>query len=184
MLTVPDISRLKAMRQSLGWSQHDLAHKARVSQSLIAKIETGKIDPSLSNAQKIARALAEESPNEIVVKKVMSKNVLSFSSSTPVLEAVKAMRKRGISQFPVIDGDLIVGRVSETSILEHVEKLNTALLRDIMLPPPPMVDASTFVSAVVPLLQSFNAVLVLEQGVVIGIVTKADVMGAALQHKL
>lgn len=183
-MIIPELSQLRAMRQSLGWSQHDLASKAGVSQSLIAKIETGKIDPSLSNAQRIAKALAAESPKEIAVKKVMSKNVLSFPSTTPVLEAVKAMRKRGISQFPVIDAGLVVGRVSEASVLEHVEKLDVALLKDIMLSPPPMVDASTFVSAIVPLLQSFSAILVLEQGVVVGIVTKADVMGAALQHKL
>ena len=181
---IPDLSHLKAQRQSLGLSQQELARKAGVSQSLVAKVESGKLDPSLSNAQRIARALEEESPKELAVKKVMTKHVLSFPSSTPVMEAVKAMRKRSISQMPVIDGSLVVGRVTESSILEHVERLGNMTLSEVMLPPPPMVDASTPVSAVVPLLRPFSAVLVVEKGVVVGIVTKADVMGAALRQKL
>ncbi|MBD3209256.1 CBS domain-containing protein [Candidatus Woesearchaeota archaeon] len=184
MESLLDLAQLNHLRTNLGWSQHDLAKKAGVSQSLIAKIETGKIDPSLSNARKIAKALAAETPTGAMVKQVMSRNVLSFPPETPVLEAINVMRKRGISQLPVIDKGVVVGRVTETSILEHVEELATATLHDVMSPPPPLVDKATLVNAIVPLLQAYNSVLVLDKGVVIGIVTKADVMGAALQHKL
>lgn len=181
MIAIPDLSRLKALRQSLGWSQHDLARHAGVSQSLIAKIEAGTLDPSLSNAQKIAQALIAKMPKEKMVKQVMSKHVLSFSSETSLLEVVRIMRKKGISLVPVIDGDLVVGKITESVILDNVEKISTGKSKDIMLPPPPMVDASTAVSAIIPLVQSYNAILVLEKGIVVGIVTKSDVMAAALR---
>jgi predicted transcriptional regulator len=183
-MTIPDLQNLQMQRRSLGLSQQELAQKAGVSQSLIAKIEARRIDPSLSNAQRIAKALAAATPKELTVRQVMVKHILSFPSSTPVLEAVKAMRKRGISQFPVIENNLVVGRITEGCILEHVEKLSSLTLKDIMLPPPPQVDKETPLSVIMPLLQAFSAVLVLENGHVVGIVTKADVMGAAIKKGL
>ena len=183
-MNIPDLQHLKVQRRSLGLSQQELAEKAGVSQSLIAKIEAKVVDPSLSNAQKIAKALAAAAPKEVTVRQVMVRTILSFPPETQVLEAVKAMRKRGISQFPVMRENLVVGRITEGCILEHVEKLSALSLQDIMLPPPPQVDKETPLSVIMPLLQAFSAVLVVENGLVMGIVTKADVMGAAIKKGL
>ena len=43
-------SRLKVLRAEKGWSQADLAEKARVSRQTINAIETEKYEPSLSLA--------------------------------------------------------------------------------------------------------------------------------------
>ncbi len=43
------------MRAELGWSQADLATKLEVSRQSVNAIETGKYDPSLPLAFKIAR---------------------------------------------------------------------------------------------------------------------------------
>ena len=184
MLPIPDLSQLKHLRVALHLSQQDLAKRAGVSQSLIAKIEAGRMDPSLSNAQKIAKALAEESPKETRVKQVMSKSVVSFPPETVVVEAVKEMKKKGISQFPVLKDGLVLGRITESLILDHVDELATATLKDIMLSPPPMVDKETAIPAILPLLQAYNMILVVDKGCVSGIITKADVMNAALQKKI
>jgi putative transcriptional regulator len=48
-------NRLRAMRAELGWSQADLATKLEVSRQSVNAIETGKYDPSLPLAFKIAR---------------------------------------------------------------------------------------------------------------------------------
>ena len=48
-----DIDEIKKLRSSLGLTQKDLAQRADVSQSLIAKIEAGRIDPTFSKVQKI-----------------------------------------------------------------------------------------------------------------------------------
>lgn len=184
MFLVPDLQQLKSQRLSLGISQQDLARLAGVSQSLIAKIEAGRIDPSLSNAQRIAKALADYAPKGAMVKEVMAKNILSFPPQTPVLEAIRVMKKRGISQVPVLKDNVVVGRVTEGSILDHAENLQQATLEQVMLQPPPMVDESTPVASILPLLRTFSSVLVLKGGRLAGIVTKADVMGTVVGQKL
>jgi putative transcriptional regulator len=52
---VPVKNRLKVLRAERGWSQSDLADRLEVSRQSINAIETGKYDPSLPLAFKIAR---------------------------------------------------------------------------------------------------------------------------------
>jgi len=48
-------NRLRVLRAERGWSQADLAVKLEVSRQSVNAIETGKYDPSLPLAFKIAR---------------------------------------------------------------------------------------------------------------------------------
>ncbi len=48
---------LKALRGERGWTQTDLARRAKVSPGYIARLETHRHDPKLSTLVKIARAL-------------------------------------------------------------------------------------------------------------------------------
>jgi putative transcriptional regulator len=48
-------NRLRVLRAERGWSQADLAEKLEVSRQSVNAIETGKYDPSLPLAFKIAR---------------------------------------------------------------------------------------------------------------------------------
>jgi len=48
-------NHLKALRAELGWSQAFLAERLEVSRQSVNAIETGKYDPSLPLAFKIAR---------------------------------------------------------------------------------------------------------------------------------
>jgi putative transcriptional regulator len=48
-------NRLRVLRAELGWSQADLATKLEVSRQSVNAIETGKYDPSLPLAFKIAK---------------------------------------------------------------------------------------------------------------------------------
>ena len=48
-------NELRALRGLRGWSQADLAEKLDVSRQSVNAIETGKFDPSLPLAFKIAR---------------------------------------------------------------------------------------------------------------------------------
>lgn len=51
-------NRLKVLRAERDWSQADLADRLNVSRQTINSIETGKYDPSLPLAIKIARLFA------------------------------------------------------------------------------------------------------------------------------
>ena len=48
-------NRLKVLRAERDWSQADLAEQLEVSRQSVNAIETGKIDPSLPLAFKLAR---------------------------------------------------------------------------------------------------------------------------------
>lgn len=48
-------NRLRVLRAERGWSQADLADRLEVSRQSVNAIETGKYDPSLPLAFKIAR---------------------------------------------------------------------------------------------------------------------------------
>ena len=51
-------NRLKVLRAERDWSQADLADRLEVSRQSVNAIETGKYDPSLPLAFKIARVFA------------------------------------------------------------------------------------------------------------------------------
>ncbi len=51
--------RLKVLRAERDWSQADLAQRLSVSRQTINAIETGKYDPSLPLALKIARLFTQ-----------------------------------------------------------------------------------------------------------------------------
>jgi putative transcriptional regulator len=48
-------NRLKVLRAERNWSQADLAQKLEVSRQSVNAVETGKFDPSLPLAFKLAR---------------------------------------------------------------------------------------------------------------------------------
>jgi putative transcriptional regulator len=53
------INRLRELREARGWSQGALAERLEVSRQTINALETGKYDPSLPLAFRIARMFGE-----------------------------------------------------------------------------------------------------------------------------
>jgi putative transcriptional regulator len=52
-------NRLKVLRAARDWTQADLAHALEVSRQTVNAIETGKYDPSLPLAFRLARLFGE-----------------------------------------------------------------------------------------------------------------------------
>ncbi|QNP41971.1 helix-turn-helix transcriptional regulator [Lysobacter solisilvae (ex Woo and Kim 2020)] len=52
-------NRLRELREQQGWSQGELAERLEVSRQTINALETGKYDPSLPLAFRIARLFAQ-----------------------------------------------------------------------------------------------------------------------------
>ena len=60
LLKMPyELDEIKKIRKKIGLTQTGLANRAGVSQSLIAKIESGRIDPTYTKTQKIFAALSD-----------------------------------------------------------------------------------------------------------------------------
>ena len=52
-------NRLKVLRAERNWSQADLAERLEISRQSVNAIETGKFDPSLPLASRIARLFGQ-----------------------------------------------------------------------------------------------------------------------------
>ncbi|MEM4700041.1 MAG: CBS domain-containing protein [Candidatus Nezhaarchaeales archaeon] len=173
---------LKKLREEAGLTQRQLAQLAGVSQSLISRIERGTVDPRASTLRRIMNALAW-ARGEVKVIEVMHSPVVTVNASDPVEKAVEAMEKYGISQIPVLDGDSIIGCIYESSLLKALRRSKDPLklLRmkvvEVMEEPLPMLNPqSSLEEACVLLLSGKPAVLILDQGRPVGIVTKIDVV--------
>lgn len=178
-----ELSSIKEMRRRLGLTQQKLAKIAGVSQSLIAKIEAGRIDPAYSKAVRIIDALRQQqSASEKKAKDVMHSGVEAIPAQKPIHEAAAAMRKKGISQMPVVEGKQVVGSISEQAIVaqfaEGQKKIASLKVKDAMEPAFPTAPPSTPLSAIAALLQHHPAVLIVEKGEMLGIITKADLLKA------
>ena len=98
-----ELSELKKYRKRLNLTQKELAKRANVSQSLIAKIESGKIDPSYTNAKKIFETLSLlEEKIELTARDIMYKRVIYGKSSDTLKDTIQKMRQKNISQMPVL----------------------------------------------------------------------------------
>lgn len=166
---------IKKVRKNLGLTQAGLASNSGVSQSLIAKIESGKLDPTFSNAKKIFDSLDRISKKkERKAIDIVNHKILSVRPDSGIKHTIKIMKKHNISQLPVIDENKAVGVVSEATILNAIIDGKKGYVRDIMEDAPPIVSDSTGVKAVSGLLKFFEMVLVAKNGKFKGIITKSD----------
>ncbi len=173
-----ELSQLKKIRRQIGLTQHSFARAAGVSQSMVAKIESGRLDPAYSKVQQIEKALqALTHHEEKKAIEVMTRKVFKMHPDESAPKAVALMRKYGISQVPVVRGEKILGIVYESSFLKKdMEELPRLRIEEIMEETPPFVAANTPLSAVRQMLQWYACVLVLEKGKLAGIITRADVI--------
>lgn len=173
-----ELEEVKKIRKKLGMTQTELANRAGVSQSLIAKIESGRIDPTYTKTKKIFAALSElEKKEEIKAEQIMTSRIISIYPNDSIKEAISRMKKFQISQLPVIEGSKLIGLVSESTILDALLNPKSARVRDIMQESPPIVSKKTSIQVVSNLLKHYPIVLVSEEGRLIGLITKSDLLG-------
>ncbi len=179
----PQVEEIAQKRRLLGLKQAELARLAGVSQSLIAKLESGKIDSSYTKVKKIFETLERlEVQTKIQAGKVLQKGVVGIKKSELVSEAVLLMKRHGYSQLPVFDGKHPVGSISEKAILNQIlagkdlAQISRLPVEEVMEEAFPQVDEDAPLAIISNLLQNYFAVLVMKKGIVVGIVTKADLL--------
>lgn len=173
---------LRALRKRAGLTQAELARRAGVSQSLIARLEAGTVNPRLSTLMKIYNALREYMEEEVPIEQVMHSPVITVAADDRLDKVVELMWTHGISQVPVLDKDgNVVGTVHERDVVEAFLKYKERALQlraiDVMSEPLPMVSKNTKLNSVIKILRGeVPAVLVVDGWKLVGIVTKSDVM--------
>lgn len=174
----PDINNIKERRIKLGINQKELAQRAGVSQSLIAKLEKGKIEVSYSIVKKIFLLLESmEHKNEKKASDIMSNKVYFLKKTDSIKAAKEMMKNKNISQIPIIEKNKSIGSISESDILDHFdEDINSMRVENIISPAFPIIDTQTPISTIISLLKYSGAVLVSKEGNISGIITKSDLI--------
>ncbi|MCC6012863.1 MAG: CBS domain-containing protein [Candidatus Verstraetearchaeota archaeon] len=174
---------LRRLRKKAGLTQKELAKRAGISQSLIARIERGTVDPRLSTLRKIINVINEVlGEKKFLARHIMSSPVISLDANDTVEKAIELMWKYGISQLPIFQNKKLIGSIREESILskikdEKIENLLNKKVYDLREEPFPVINAETSIEEVGKILLSGKpAVLVEENGKIVGIITKIDLI--------
>ena len=82
---LPSIDEVAKKRRIMGLTQQKLARLAGVSQSLIAKLESQKIDPSYTKVKSIFDTLEKlQTETEVRAEDVLQKKIIGIQKSDPV----------------------------------------------------------------------------------------------------
>jgi len=182
MINIPTPDDIRRLRKKAGLTQAELAKRAGVSQSLIARIETGSVNPRLTTLKRILDALEGYISEELTASDVMTSPVIYVSPNDNIEKIVDIMWTRGISQVPVIDNSgNVIGTVYERNIVESFLKYRENAVKqkakDVMSEALPMVSKSSKLSLITSIiLTDQSAVLVMDKNRPIGIITRSDLM--------
>lgn len=174
-----DLADVKKIRKKLDITQKQLSEMSGVSQSLIAKIESGRMDPSYSNARKIIRTLEHATQKkERLAEDMMQKKIFSVHKNDKIKKAIKLMQKYEISQMPVVEDHKPVGYITEIIILKAVMGGvdHNREVHEIMQESPPIVSKDSNASVISELLRYYQMVLVTEKGKLKGVIARADIL--------
>jgi len=187
---IPSAKELQQLRRKVGLTQSELASRVGISQSLIARIERGHVNPSLTTLRRILEVIEEEQKVRYRVRELLQWKrkvsklppLLWVSPNDRVRRAVLLMERHGISQLPVIDRQMPVGSISERTIIKRLlptgsDAVFSKSVREVMEPPFPTVNVDANIEVVFSQIASgAEAVLVLDQSRILGIITKIDLI--------
>ena len=200
---LPDLDKIRQMRKRLSLSQRELASLAGVSQSLIAKIERGSIDPSYSNVRKILMAFEEvlrrrkvegmKLGAQLTVGDLATRGVVLVGPEQTVGECVERMMKGRFTQLPVMVGDKVVGGITDDRIRDYTieetranrktyDMVMQTRVEEVMMDPFPILSEDTPIELASVHLQREEAVLVSRKGQIVGILTSADFLNLGLNQ--
>lgn len=184
-MILPPVQEIKKRRIALGISQKKLAQSVGASQSLIAKIESNRVNPSYDVVKKIFEYFDRvDQPKIGLARDVEKRDLVWVKKSERVIDAAEKMRQHGFSQLPVRDDreDICVGSISERQIMQGILRevdpraFYERPVYDVMQEQFPVVDERLPVTAVALLLQHSQAVLTARRGKIVGIITPSDLL--------
>jgi len=188
-MPIPSPEELRLLRLKAGLTQSEVAKRAGVSQSLIARIESGKVNPRVSTLLRIYRALESYLEDELTACDIMSSPVVYVTPDMELVEATRIMWERGFSQLPVIKPETRenVGTLFDDDVLSAFIRENARASRltvsDVMSDPLPLVPCGTKVRVVARMLSRGVPAVLVEQGMkVVGIITKSDIAKLLLKR--
>jgi len=173
---LPTPQDLRERRTDLGLTQSEIAERAGVSQPLIARIEGGDVDPRLSTLRRIVEALDESEGDVVRAGDLMNTDVVTVAPDDPVREARDLMLEAGYSQLPVVRDRTPEGIIANSDIRRaRTDGANDLPIAEVMRESVTTVEPDATLEEIDTYLDHTDAVLVVEHGALVGIITEADV---------
>jgi predicted transcriptional regulator len=175
-MDLPTPADLRERRTNLELTQIELAEQADVSQPLIARIEGGDVDPRLSTLRRIVNALDEAESAVMHAADIMHEGVVSVAPDDSVREAIDVMVEAGYSQLPVVRDGRPEGIISNSDIRQlDSDNAGELPVADAMQEAITTVEPAATLDEVNAHLNHQDAVMVVADGQLKGIITEADV---------
>jgi predicted transcriptional regulator len=175
------IEEIRKRRLALGISLGELARAIGRSDATVSRIERGRIRPSYELVQRILTYLEAQEGSaapHLTVGDLASRALVTVESSAPLATAAQRLEGGAFSQLPVVDGQRVVGSLSESALLRALAGPDGKRLRvrDVLESTYPLVGEEFPAELLPALFSRYPAVLVVRRGVPVGIVTKADLI--------
>lgn len=107
----------------------------------------------------------------------MTQDVVLAAPQDHTLYVSRIMIKKAISQLPVKGNGQVIGTVTEESIIRNLSvDIAKENVEKIMDPPLPSISKETSIDVVRRLLVDYTAALVMDRGVIVGIITRSDLL--------
>ncbi len=187
---VPSPKELQELRKKVGLTQAELAARVGISQSLVARIEKGQVNPSVSTLKRILVEIESQKKSHSSIRDLLRWKgqtsklhpLVFIGPNEKVRRAVIIMRRLGISQLPVMKGNITVGSISEGTILRRLttmesQKVFALSVHEIMDDPFPKIDINESAeTAFSKIASGVEALLVMDEDRPAGIITKIDII--------
>lgn len=182
--------KIKKTRKTVGISQKRLSKLAGMSQSTIARIESDieSLNPSYKTIYLVIDALQSamisDENSKILAKTskdIMHKHPLYVKPDDTIEKALGIIKNYDFPQLPVLNERMgVVGTVSQKKLLtlatESPEAVSKTKVKELLEAALPQVDKNTEVSRLKPILENFDAVLVMDGSKAVGIITIYDIL--------
>lgn len=172
---IVSIAELRQYRIDAGYSQAELALEVGVTQSYIARMEKGGLDPKYSIVCAIIEVV--KGLRDLTCGDVMNSTPSTIDARQSVSMAKDLMNRRRVAILPVVKSARVIGCITDVDISrnEHLN-LNQLSVEAILNPLGiPTVDEQTPVLTMIPLLDTYQAVVVQSAGRLTGIISRGDI---------
>jgi len=116
-----------------------------------------------------------------ILAKRKDQEVVTLDCEKSVTEAINVMKTLNISQLPVTQQGMVIGKVTESNVLDallETPSLKSSAVKEIMTASLPFVDMNTSIDKISAMINKDNSAVLVENEGKIGIITQYDIIEA------
>jgi len=118
--------------------------------------------------------------HDIIAKKE-SQEIITIDCDKSILEAINTIKSLNISQIPVTQAGMVIGKITESDILDALldnPSLKSQAVKNITTAPFPFVDLNTSIDRISAMINKDNIAVLVEDNGKIEIITQYDIINA------